>query len=173
MDEGKKKVNQGRWEGGEEADATSGDWAGHFICPQLWCVFQFTLITSVLLSHVPSADLIPLIPKEGRIKWQGENRSDFLTFYYLNWKDKVFMIVSFSQISKVYIIAAFQVNLQWWYFQDIEKKMLSAITSFRSRHVLYLLFSPISFLIKLTVRSRSGYPEAFFSYAAVPEVFFL
>lgn len=122
MDEGKKKVNQGRWEGGEEADATSGDWAGHFICPQLWCVFQFTLITSVLLSHVPSADLIPLIPKEGRIKWQGENRSDFLTFYYLNWKDKVFMIVSFSQISKVYIIATFQINLQWWYFQDIEKK---------------------------------------------------
>lgn len=58
-------------------------------------------------------------------------------------------------------------------FSGYRKKMLSAITSFRSRHVLYLLFSPISFLIKLTVRSRSGYPEAFFSYAAVPEVFFL
>lgn len=124
MDEGLKKVNQGRWEGGEEADTTSGDWAGHFICPQLRCVFQFTLITSVLLSRVPSADLIPLIPKEGRIKWQGENRSDFLTFYYLNWKDKVFMIVSFSQISKVYIIATFQVNLPWWYFQDIEKNAI-------------------------------------------------
>lgn len=141
----KKKVNQGRWEGGEEADATSGDWAGYFICPQLWCVFQFTLITSVLLSHVPSADLIPLIPlipKEGRIKWQGENRSDFLTFYYLNWKDKVFMIVSFSQISKVYIIATFQVNLQWWYFQDIEKNAICDLSGAGMYCIYYSLLFP-------------------------------
>lgn len=57
-------------------------------------------------------------------------------------------------------------------FSGYRKKMLSAITSFRSRHVLYLLFSPISFLIKLTVRSRSGYPECIFQLCCCTRSFF-
>lgn len=73
-------------------------------------------------------------------------------------------------------------NLKSLYRRNISSKFAMMILSgYRKKCYLrlhlsgagmYLLFSPISFLIKLTVRSRSGYPEAFFSYAAVPEVFF-
>lgn len=86
---------------------------------------------------------------------KGQSIYDCLIFSNLKKKIK---IKNLKSLYRCNISSKFAMMI----FSGYRKKMLSAITSFRSRHVLYLLFSPISFLIKLTVRSRSGYPEAFF-----------